>query len=448
MKTRFAGLALAVAALGSGCSRSERAPATTAETQAKAPSAEKTKGATTDDVARLRALALADSKGTTKLDQSILSYRRIAEKNPNKVENWVLLGRAWVAKARSAADPGYYTHADACADLALRLHPDDRMALGLRTLVLLNNHKFEAARIAAEAITKTYPDDALAYGSLSDTLLEVGRVEEATNAATTMLHLKPNLPSYGRASYLAWLHGDTKGAIRFARLAIDSGKDGRDLEPWAWQMTETAMIFWHQGDYEGALAGFEQVNELYGVYAPALSGKGRTLLSMGKATDAIGYLMTAVESAPLIDTQALLCDAFEAAGKNDEATNACARAETEGERTDARGLSTFYTTRSQKPERALLLAKEEMGERPGIYSRDAYSWALYRNGRIKEAKAESDAAMAYGTKDARLMYHAGAIRIASGDVKGGKKLVEEALALNSGFDLHGAKEARTLVGKQ
>ena len=445
--------ALAVAGLGSvGLARSRQASsdargAVPAPTVTNAES-QKPANKVSDDMARLRALALADSRGTTRLDQSILTYRQAAEKAPTRVESWVMLGRAWVAKARTSADPGFYVHANACADIALQLSPNDHLALGLRTLVMLNNHQFDDARKVAQALTAVRPDDALAWGSLSDTLLEVGRVEEAKDAAEKMIGIKPSLPSYSRAAYLAWIYGDEERATKFSRLAIDSGRDPHDMEPWAWQMTEAAMLFWHRGDYEGALAGFNTVNEVYGVYAPALAGKGRALLSLGRPKDAMGYLKTAYELAPLVETASLLCDAYAGADQSDDAAKACARAEEEGERTDSRSLAMFYAVRGEKSERALALAQEEMKLRPGIYTQDALAWALYRNHRYAEAKVASDRALAYGTRDARLMYHAGAIRIAMGDAVGGKKLVEKALAQNPAFDAHGAREARALVGKK
>ena len=68
-------------------------------------------------------------------------------------------------------------------------------------------------------------------------------------------------------------------------------------------------------------------------------------------------------------------------------------------------------------------------------------------GKLAEARAASDKALALGTKDARLLYHAGAIRIAAGDKAGGEKLVKEALQLNPSFDRTSAAEAAKLVGR-
>src|SRR5437016_2368600 len=71
----------------------------------------------------LRKLALVNPEGTSPVDQKILRLQQIAQKDPTKADNWILLGRAWVQKARTAADPGFYANANACADVALDLKP-------------------------------------------------------------------------------------------------------------------------------------------------------------------------------------------------------------------------------------------------------------------------------------------------------------------------------------
>src|SRR5262249_3283426 len=135
---------------------------------------------TTLDAARR--LALVPTKDQGFVDRRIAALVTLARKNPRRIDAWVALGQSSVEKARTAGDPGYYLNANACADLALDLSPGDPLALDLRGLVLLNDHKFEEARALARSMLEKTPDNPLAWGTLSDALLELGDLEKGDEA--------------------------------------------------------------------------------------------------------------------------------------------------------------------------------------------------------------------------------------------------------------------------
>jgi tetratricopeptide (TPR) repeat protein len=439
-------LALVVAVAGAcGCKTrpgTASADATpSAGTAASGPAHEVDAGWTAD-----QKLALAPVHGTTAADQRVFDMELSVEKMPPHVDGWILLGHAWVRKARGSNDPGFYLNADAAARVALALAPDYSPALNLQSLVLLNSHKFEQARTLAQRVVDDHPHDPMGYGSLSDALLELGRYPEAEKAAETMVDVKPGLPSYSRISFFAWLHGDDAQALRVARLAIDAADDPRDPEPRDWELVQTAMIFWHRGDYVGAEAGFDLALQGAGDYAPALVGKARCALARGDGKRAGELLDRAYALSPLPETAWLLGDARGMAGDDDGAAKAYALVEKDGRVSDPRTLSLFYSTTSVHADQALALAEEERKVRGDIYTDDAYAWALHRSGRETDAKAAMLRVLSLGTKDARLLYHAGAIRIAAGEAAAGRKLVADAVRLNPKFDVTGAAEAQALLG--
>jgi tetratricopeptide (TPR) repeat protein len=336
-------------------------------------------------------------------------------------------------------------NADACVDLALELSPDDPLALDLRSLVLLNDHRFAEAKALALTLVNRTPDSALAWGSLSDALLELGEHEAAEQAAATMLDLKPNLPAYSRASYFRWLRGERAEAEELARLAIDASDDPRRPEPRAWMMVQTALLFWHEGDSAGANAGFLKAQEVVPEYPPALVGRARVAWSTGDAQQALALLTRAYEKSPLTETAWLLGQARELAGDSAGANAAYADAEREGRRSDPRTLSLMWSTRKLNPGEALTLAEREQRKRGDIFTEDTLAFALYRSGRFSEAKRVIERARRLGTRDARLLFHDGAIRLALGEVAAGRRLLREALRLNPHFDELGAREASLLL---
>jgi tetratricopeptide (TPR) repeat protein len=405
--------------------------------------AEAAKGSASQDI---RALGLSKSEGVTPVDVQLRAAQQMVEKFPNMRDYWIAAGRLWVRKAREAGDPGFYLNAKACADVSLDIEPGNTPGQNLIGLVLINNHKFYDALDLADGLLAQDPNDLMALGTRSDALLELGRFEESAQAAQKMVNLKPNLPSYSRAAYLRWLGGDTKGGRDIAWKAIDSGRDPRDPEPIAWAIVQAAMMFWHEGDYPGASAGFDKALAAFKEYPPALVGKGRHLLLVkNEPREAALVLEKAFKLSPLVETAWLLGDAREAAGDAAGAAEAYAQAVKHGRLGDPRTLVQFYATKNRDIDEALKLIEAELKVRGGPFTDDAHAWALYRAGKLPAARAASDKALRHGTKDATLLYHAGAIRIAAGEVEEGKKTIQQALALNPRFDITGAAEAAKLL---
>jgi tetratricopeptide (TPR) repeat protein len=389
-------------------------------------------------------LALSPPSGDAEVDQRIRRLQAVTRVRTRALEAWLELGDAWVTKARESSDPGFYVNADACASRVLELSPNNTLGLNLRTQVLLNGHRFEEARNLAHDVTTRDPGLAAAWGNLSDAWLELGDYSRAKEAAERMLDLKPNLPSYSRISYLAFLEGDHATAQEAIRLAVDAS-DPNNREVRAWVLVQAASLFWHRGDYEGADAGYRVALESLSEYPPALVGRARVALARRDPKTAASLLSRALERSPLVETAWLLGEAEEQLGHSDGALRAFARAEAEGKAGDPRSLSLMWSARGERPDEALRLAQAERARRGDIYTEDAVAWALYRNGRAADAVGTARNVLRLGTPDARLQFHAGAIELAAGDRARGRALLRAALAQNPEFDPRGAREARELL---
>lgn len=393
------------------------------------------------------ALALAVPKEDAPVDrlikqsQASLATRKL---DPSS-DYWAHLGRAWIRKARETQDPGYFQHAGAVATIMLEGDPSSVLGLGLRAQVELNQHDFRGAKNTAQTVLAKRDDDLVALGVLSDAELELGNIDEAEKAGARMMSLKPNLASYVRASYFRWLRNDSKGAKEAARLAIDSGKDFTDAEPLAWTLVQAAMIFWHQGDVAGANAGFDRALTTFADFPPALVGKGRVAMARGEGKLAVTYLQKAAKLSPLAETSWFLADAQKMAGDEAAAKETIADLEKRGKQSDPRTLALFWATRNEHVDEAVKLLAEEKKHRGDIATLDANAWALFRSGDHKGALAESDRATRLGTKEAPLLFHAGAIRIALGKTAEGKKLLEEAIARKNALDPRSLEEAEALL---
>lgn len=391
-----------------------------------------------------QSLALATVRGDGVIAARIARLQAASRAAPANADNWVSLGQYWVRKARESGDPGYFLNANASAALALELDERHRGALGVQAMVLLNQHRFEKARDLAESILREDRDDVKALGVLADALLELGETERSREAVERMLGFKPDLPAYGRASYMAWLHGQHDTALEAIRLGIDAAGAAVDAEPRAWALVQAADIFWHRGDYEGADAGYQMALTVMPDYPAARVGRGRVRLAQNDSARAAEHFRGAFHHSPSVEVADLLHQALVLGGREAEAEQVLREAERRGA-VEPRALSLFYSAREINPERALELARRERERRGDIYTEDALAWALFRAGALADAVPAMVRAVRHGTPDARLLFHHGAILLASGKVEEGRAELRRALDLNPHFDVLGAREARRLL---
>jgi tetratricopeptide (TPR) repeat protein len=393
-----------------------------------------------------RALCLAPVPADSRVRSALLGSMAKARNLAHRPDVWVDVGHVWLRQLRSTGDSGYALHAEACAEVAQEIAPDHLRALALMGLVRLDAHEFRAARELAESLLAREPDEPSALGILSDAALELGDVSAASDAAQRLVDRSPGLGAYARASYLRWLHGDEPGAIELARIAIDSAGDPNELETRAWILVQAAHLFCQRGDDAGAEAGYRMALQVRSDYAPALLGLGKVAAGRHEYGDAAESLTRALSAHADVETAALLSELLRRRGDAAGAARNEALAEQLG-RHDRRALALFYANHGREPARAVELARTELAVRGDIYTEDALAWALYSNAEFAAAEQHAERALRLGTRDALLLYHLGAIRLALGKVHEAKALLEQALQQNPRFDLLGAEEARRLLAR-
>jgi tetratricopeptide (TPR) repeat protein len=390
------------------------------------------------------ALAIDDPGGNTPVDDVVRDAQKKVKQVPKSDDRTVELGRAWILKARHSGDPGYYLHAAACAQRVLDRDPKNRLAHELFAQVFNSQHEFKAAVAQCEEVFKTDPEAVITLGVYSDALFELGRVEEAMAAADKMVSVKPNTASYVRVAFFQWFKGDANAALETSKLAIQASNDPSQPEPRAYALVQAANFFFSRGDYPGADAGYQQALDIFPGYAPALAGRGRVAMAMNEPARAVPLFQEALAAIPLVDTAWRLGDARLAAGDAAGAAEAWKQVETLGKK-DPRTLAAFLAAKAKDLPRALELVNAELEVRPGPYTQDVLAWASYRAGKLDAAKSAIIKVSQGGTKDPLLLFHLGAIELATGDAKNGPFHLKEALALSPAFDPLGAAEAKKLL---
>ncbi len=372
------------------------------------------------------AVALAKHHGPENIDKEISRLQEQAREAPT-VRVLERLGWMFVSKARLSYDPGYYKIAEQCAECMESKSPGNPESLLLRGHVLHNLHRFkEAEKLAHKLVAMR--GLAFDYGLLGDVLMEQGRLMEAADAYQEMVDLKPCLQSYSRAAHMRWLKGDLEGAIELMRMAASAGSP-MDSESTAWAYSRLALYELQAGDLKKALLACNAALRFQSDYAAALLVRGRILLAQGKSREAIEPLRHAATFNPLPEYEWALAEALRASGNVQEASAVEKQLAQRGHVSDPRTFALYLANRGEQVETALRLAEEELATRTDVFTYDAIAWALAAAGKFDKARSSIDLALAHGTKDARLFYHAGVIAAAAGKKAEARRWLDKAAAM-------------------
>jgi tetratricopeptide (TPR) repeat protein len=373
-------------------------------------------------------VALAPGTERTDRDREI-GRVQAAARGAHQREGLERLGYLFVARARTNNDPGDYRLAEATANCLESKYPNEPAALLLRGHVMHQLHRFqEAERIARLLVARrTFFLD---YGLLGDALMEQGRLNEAAQAYQQMSDLKPYYQSYTRAAHLRWLKGDLDGAIELIRLAIKSASP-RDPESSAWAWTRLAAYELQRRRFGDASRAVDAALGYQPDYAAALLTRGRILLAMDRAADAIEPLRRAARLNPLPEYKWTLADALRLEGRDGEAFAVEKELEATGAVADPRTFALYLATRRVEARKAIALAEEELQVRGDVFTLDAKAWALAAGGELDEARELIQRATAEGTHDARLFLHAGVIHAAAGQPREARRWLKKANTLRA-----------------
>ena len=352
-------------------------------------------------------LVLLEQSGESKTDREIRRYQKLVRTETNRELSLERLGWLFVTKARESFDPGYYKFAAACADVLAADQPGSYEALLLHGYVLENLHHFKEAEPIARELA-THRGLQFDFGLLGDSLMEQGKLNEAVAAYQSMVNLRPDLESYARVGYIRWLKGDTEGALEMMQLAVDAASP-RDANSAAWVTTRLAMLQFQSGKMDEAGSSAAAALVLCSNYPPALLLQGRLQLAQEQAEPALQKIQTAALVNPLPEYLWAQAEALRANGRVPEAQAVEARIKMSGEANDPRTLALFLATRGEDIPWAIQLAQDELRQRQDGFTEDALAWALAADGRMEEAQPHLARALAEGTEDARLFFHAAVI---------------------------------------
>lgn len=399
-------------------------PSTSAPTETSPPVAG---AATRAEVARLQAAVDAD---------------------PSDPDAQRALAEALTQLIRETLDPSLYEPAEAALREADRLQPDDARTLADLGTLQLGRHQFADALETGRRAIRLSPGLAAAHGVVVDALVELGRYEEADTAAQAMFAAGDDLGALARLSYLRELHGDLAGARDLMARAVDT--PGAAPEHLAFALSVLGNLQRWTGDPDAARASWMRALELVPDHPPSLAGLGRLALGEGDLAGAATWFGRAADVVPLPEYVIASGEIDDAAGDGDAARDQFALARAEIDLFQANGVTVdlelaLFEADHGSPARALELARAAWSATPTVRAADAVGWALHRIGRDREAARWTTRAVALGSREPLLRFHAGAIAAVLGHRDAARRDLQAALDTDPGFSAAGAAEARRLL---
>jgi tetratricopeptide (TPR) repeat protein len=386
--------------------------------------------------------------------QVIAFFQARVERDPLDFISYSKLGDAYVRQARETGDISAYQRAQTAFDRALELFPDDRSAQAGRASVHFSLHDFAGALAIARDVYAADPGATSALATIGDADLAIGNYDEATTAYGTLADAASGASVLSREAHLDELRGNIDRAVELMKQAeAASAASPTSTEALAFYRLQLGNLYFNSGRYDdaehwlgGALDGFPD-------YYPALAGLGNVSAARGDYQQAIGYYERSVAIVPLPVVLAALGDTYARIGDDRAAQKQYATVEFIGKLAEInkvlynRELAIFYSDHRTKTSTAVELATAELDRRRDVYGYDALAWALYRDGRPRDAAPYARQALALGTRDAKMLFHAGLIDRANGDGARAKDELEQALDLNPHFSVLLEQEAHQALAQ-
>jgi len=397
-------------------------------------------------LAAMDRMAITEAAAATTVELEVRTadigfFEARAARDPESATDRTRLAALYMQRARETSDDQDYVRAEqtARASLALRTQRNDAASVVLAS-ALLAQHRFIEARDVARSLVALSPEVDAYRALLGETSLELGDYAAARaafgslgGAARRSLSIAPRLARW------AEIRGDTTAAREIMRDAAEAADERRDLprEQAAWFHLRLADLYLRQGRERGAERELRDGLAINPADHRLLAAMARLAAVRQDWREAIRYGDSAIAITLDPATLGLVSDAHAALGDTAKAAEYVAAMEVAvGQEPGAyhRAWSLFLLDHGRRVPEVLAAAQAELAGRRDIHGYDLVAWALYKSGRAAEAREPMRLAMAQGTQDAMLHYHAGMIALASGDPVAARDHLERALAIGPAFD--------------
>lgn len=364
-----------------------------------------------------------------------IAYYRKRIHGPGRYPAHARLGLAYAQKARETGKGSHYQ--DALRHLRQSLEYQRNFeALWGMAVVLSEQHRFREALGYAEEAVAAMPANLEAQGALFDIRLALGDVSAAETICDLMLKTGPGFHACARLAALRQYRGDYSGAAAAMIQARDwVSTNAASQAACAWAEVRLGSLFVAQCQTNEALAAYERALQLAPGYFFAVEHLAEWHAAQENWSEAGRLFRDLMKTRSEPQYRLALAEVLRHQGKPKPARREEERSLAElrrsvraGAQDALRPLALLLLEREDALAEGLRWAERDWQLRPDALAADTLAWAHWRNGQSEEAIELSRLALQSGTKEPRVLLHAGLIRSRSGSVAEGQALARAALA--------------------
>jgi hypothetical protein len=369
-------------------------------------------------------------------DLDIAFYAARVARDPRSARDFTQLAGLYLQRARETADNADLVRAEQAArrSLALRRGRNEQ-AFGVLASSLLAQHRFVEALDVGRELQAADTTSVAARGLVAETELELGHYTEAGRLFGMLASYRGELGVAPRLARWEELRGHPELARRELRdaLRLAAGRHGVPAEQVAW-------FHWRLGDLALRAGHLKEAQRELDAGLAILPSDYRLLGALARLDAARHDWRRAAEHGELaiahvLDpaTLGLLSDVYAASGDSVKALEydrALALSVLRQPGPYHRAWSLYLLDHDREVPTVLGKVEAELRTRRDVYGWDLLAWALHKSSRDAEAVAPMHRALALGTRDAMLHYHAGMIELALADTTAALAQLDTALAIN------------------
>jgi tetratricopeptide (TPR) repeat protein len=344
------------------------------------------------------------------------------------------LAAAYLARQRETGKIEDAVRAERAARASLMILPrSNAMALSRLANSLLTQHRFPEALEAADRALTLDPE---AQRLRADILLELGEYPAARRALELISQREDDLNLMALRARFAEVDGKLDRSIELLKAAgrIADSRPDMPAEAVAWYHTMVGHRLIDTGKLDEGERACKDALAIFPLDYRAMTGLAEAASSRRDWQGAITWGRMAIETSPQ-NPEALrtLGDAYAELGRTPEAEQQYQLLEQLAHsfpRIYDRHWALFCADKGRQLDEALTLARKDLELRRDVHAYDTLAWVCFKKHLQKEAESAMEKALAQGSSDARLFYHAGMIARAGGDQDRAKEYFARARAIN------------------